>query len=122
MDSESSVDTLNSRIEELQHSVEQQELQSRAKEVAADAADTATAAEKAAKAAAAASADVADKAASKRRNNLQASRPPTAPECRSRPSHRAPRCTGRTGGAWRQLPRRLTRKITISVFNRPGHL
>ena len=44
VDSESGVDTLNGKIEALQHSVEQlQELQSRAKEVAADAADAAEA-------------------------------------------------------------------------------
>ena len=112
---------MNSRIEELQHSVERlQELQSRAKEVAADAADdAATAAEKAAKAAAAANADAADKAASKAPKQPAAPARQLRPECRSRPSHRAHPVTGRTGGACATATP-ADQKITISVFNRPG--
>ena len=121
VDSESSVDTLNSRIEELQHSVEQlQELQSRAKEVAADAAEAATAAEKAAKAAAAASADAADKAASKAPKQPAAPRPPAAPGMPKSPE--PPRAPGAPAApaAPGATATPADQKITISVFNRPG--
>lgn len=130
VDSESGVDTLNGKIEALQHSVEQlQELQSRAKEVAADAADAAeaaAAAEKAAKAPAAASADPFDKAIPKAPKQVAPPKTPALPAMPGAPkSPEPPRAPGapvapKAPAAPGATPAAGDQKITISVFNRPG--